>query len=146
MVRLDNGHAISAVPRAYLGEARDYTDEFLEKALEHSVGYNVEDVLKRLNEGSAVLWLIEKDMVVQGIVVTEIVCYPRCKSLNIWLTAGENIKEWEECFSALEMYARHQECEFIETGCRLGLEPVLKRLGFNIRRIAALKRVDKGTH
>lgn len=146
MQRLDAGHAISAVPQVHLGETIGYVQHLIERALEFSLGYDLQDVLKRLAEGTAVLWLIEKDYIIKGIVVTEMILYPQCKSLNIWLTAGEELAEWKDCFASLEMYARHKGCKYIEAGCRPGLEPILKHLRFNIRRIAAAKLVDTGTH
>lgn len=146
MLRLQTGSAISAIPSDCVEEACAHVQHLICDALEYAWGYELSDVLEELKRQAAVLWIVEKEGLIQGIVVTEILLYPKAKSLNIWLTAGKDLHEWKDCFASLEMYARHKGCDYIETTCRPGLEPVLKHLGLNIKRLAVAKRVDKGTH
>lgn len=146
MQRLDNGHGISAIPTSSLDEAYGHTAHLIQQALDFSIGSDLKDVMRRLKEGSAVLWIVEKDYQIKGIVITEVIIYPQCKALNIWLVAGEDIKEWQDCFASLEMYARHHNCKFVETTCRLGLKHVLKHLGLRDFRIVGIKELDTRTH
>lgn len=146
MMRLDNGHAISAVPSNSVDEAWGHTCQLIEDAIEHAWGVGPADVFKRLQEGSAVLWIVEKDLKIVGIVVTEIVNYPRGRSLNIWLTAGKNLHEWKDCFASLECFARHHGCDYVETTCRPGMKHVLRDLGLKVSKLMAVKHLDRRTH
>lgn len=145
-MRLPNGHAISAVPIPMLSEAWPLVMRWIDDALEHAWGYNSSDVLQKLMEGTCMLWVIEKDYDLKGAVVTEVVCYPRCKTLHIWLTGGADFQEWKECIAELEMYAKYQNCQLIEAAGRPGLQRLLKDLGFNVPRVLAAKKVDYISH
>lgn len=146
MMRLPNGHAISAVPLNIVQDAWPVVRGWINEALEAAWGYDENDVYLKLLRGDCLLWLIEKDMHVVAAVVTEISIYPRCKSLNIWLTGGAGFQEWKECLAALEGYGRQNQCEILEATGRPGLQKILKSLGFNVPRVMCAKKIDSVTH
>lgn len=146
MLRLQTGHAISAVPTGMVAEAWPLVAEFLQDALDHAWGFGLDDIRLKLIKGDATLWVIEKDMVLVAAVVTEICYYPKCRALNIWLTGGEGFNQWKDCIASLEGYSRMNGCEVIEATGRPGLQRILKSLGFNVPRVVCAKFVDKVTH
>lgn len=146
MTRLENGYTISAVPTQMADEAWPAVKPMLEEALKLGFGFQPEDVLGKLQQGTAVLWVIEKDMTIMGACVTEVAVYPRCNSLFIWLLGGADFQQWKETLAALEMYARHNKCDYIEAVGRWGFKKTLTDLGFDSRRIMYTRKIDHSTH
>lgn len=146
MTRLENGYNVSAVPTEMAQEAWPAVAHLLQEALDYGFGYMPEDVLAKLRQGLATLWVIEKDMNIVAACVTEIITYPRCNSLFIWLLGGADFKEWKEAMTALEMYARHNRCDYMETAGRMAWKRLLGDLGFNSPRAICVKKVDHSTH
>lgn len=79
------------------------------------------DVLCQIQRGEMTLWLAAKGEVIDGAVVTKIIHYPRCSTLNGFLVGGKNMKEW---FAAglplLKAHAKSTGCIAIEGGARKG--------------------------
>lgn len=143
---LENGYNVSAVPTQMAEEAWPAVQHLLVEALEYGFGYMPEDVLAKIKQGMATLWVIEKDMQIVAACVTEIVVYPRCNSLFIWLLGGADFQEWKEALASLEMYARHNRCEYMEAVGRIGMKRMLADLGFNSPRALCAKKIDHSTH
>lgn len=146
MMRLENGYVVSAVPTQMADEAWPAVCFWIEEAVKYGIGYQPLDVLAKLKSGMALLWIVEHNFEIVGACVTEVITYPRCNSLWIWLLGGADFKQWKDCIAELEMYARHNKCDYIEASGRPGLSRVLKDLGFEIPRIQCAKRVDPITH
>jgi hypothetical protein len=85
-------------------------------------------------------------MEVVAATVTEVIKYPKCNALNIWLLGGDGFHKWKDCLAALEGYARQHQCAIIEATGRPGLSKLLKSLGFNVPRILCAKVIDSVTH
>lgn len=146
MLRLDNGYAISAVPSNMVGEAWPAVHHLLKSALDEGWGFEPADVFQRIAQGQVQLWVVEHDMNIKAAIVTEILDYPQLKTLNIWLLAGENFKEFREAIASLESYARHHGCKAMECTGRPGLQKLIQGLGFNRPRITFVKPIDLTTH
>lgn len=143
---LQNGYNVSAVPTQMADEAWPAVVHLLQEALDLSFGYSAEDVLAKIKQGMATLWVIEKDMQIVAACVTEIAVYPRCNSLFVWLLGGADFQQWKEALTSLEMYARHNNCDYIEAVGRIGMKRLLADVGFNTPRALCVKKVDHSTH
>lgn len=146
MMRLQNGYAISAVPTQMIPEAWPNIKHLLEEALSYSWGFRPGDVYQKLRENRAILWVVEKDMEIVAATVTEIIEYPTCRTLNIWLLAGVKFWEWQDLVASMEAFARSNGCEWIEATGRPGLQRLLKEMGFNVPRVVCAKKIDTTTH
>lgn len=146
MTRLENGYAVSAIPTEMADEAWPAVVHLLQDALDYGYGFRAEDVLAKIKQGLATLWVIEKDMNIAGACVTEVAVYPRCNTLYVWLLGGADFQQWKECVAALEMYARHNKCDYIEMVARSGFKRLMADLGFNAPRVLCAKKIDHSTH
>lgn len=62
-------------------------------------------------------------------ITTEIVNYPRCKALRIFLVSGEGLGAWPHWWAELEEWAVSLGCKRMECGGRLGWERKLAPVG-----------------
>jgi hypothetical protein len=77
----------------------------ISRALRYSDGtHTLDDVREFIATGRAQLWPGKR-----AVVVTEIINYPRRKTCNGWLAAGDNAELAEMCKS-VEAWARSQGC------------------------------------
>lgn len=146
MLRLDNGYAISAVPCQMVGEAWPAVHHLLKAALDEGWGFEPADIFQRIAQGECQLWLVEKDMFIKAAIVTEVLHYPQMRTLNIWLLAGTEFKEFKAAIASLESYARHNGCTGMEATGRPGLQKLIKDLGFSKARVTFVKPLSLTTH
>ena len=81
------------------------------------------DVLGRLYEGTAKLWVSwnADQRAIEAAAVTEIVQFPRCRELRIWLVGGRNMRAWVyEMRDMIEAYARAHDCRYMSGAMRRG--------------------------
>lgn len=107
--------------------------KYVEQGLEYTDGkYAVNDVRALLGEGLLILWVVyneEKEKAI-GCLLTEVLQYPRVKSLSIFLLGGDDFPQIVEVLEDLKNYARSIECKTIEFYGRAGWEKVLKPYDF----------------
>lgn len=145
-MRLDNGYAVSAVPPSMLNDAWPAVGEMVAEALQYSWGWTPSDCYRKIEREQATLWVVEKDMEIKAAIVTEILEYPACKTLNIWILAGKEFAAWADLVVAAEAYGRAQGCEWIEATGRPGLQRLLKEMGFNVPRVVCGKKIETTVH
>jgi hypothetical protein len=87
----------------------------LEKALAHGGGtHAVSDVVQAIEERRAQLW--ERG---DGVIVTEVLTYPRLKAVNYWLAAGD-LRDCLALQDGIDEWARGQGCELATLSGRRG--------------------------
>lgn len=99
--------------------------DHIKRALSYQATHSIEDVEKMVEEGYAQLWLGEKSAA-----VTEIVDFPQCRTLHLWLCGGDLREITEVMLPKAEEYARKQGCNRLTTAGRIGWDRVMNRHGF----------------
>lgn len=106
--------------------------EFLEPAL--PPGYTLDDVKTEIDNDRARFWPLTRSAV-----VTQILEYPRCKVLRVWLAGGDLDELRWALATAGEDYARDRGCSHIEIDGRKGWSRVLS--GYLEKRVVLMKAV-----
>lgn len=106
--------------------------EYMIGAAKYTHGrFEVEDIRERLNNPMQQLWIAYDDKV-YGAVITEIISYPRMKSLVMHFTGGIELSKWKnEMLAVLREFAKDNKCDVIESYGRRGWEKVFKNDGFS---------------
>ena len=98
---------------------------WIEAALEYSGGtHEFEDVAKGIVECRMQLWPSPR-----GCIVTEIVIYPKKKTLNVFLGGGE-LDQLLDMHSDVTDWAKHYGCEALTITGRFGWKKPLKAHGW----------------
>ena len=108
-----------------------YIHEYMVGAAKYTHGrFEVEDIRQGLN-GNQQLWIAYQDGIVYGAVITEIIVYPRIKSLVMHFTGGIELPKWkDDMLALLRRFARDNGCKTIESFGRTGWKRVFKNDGF----------------
>lgn len=95
-------------------------------ALEYSGGtHDLADVRAMVERGEAQFWFSAN-----AAGVTEVVTYPRFKSLHLWLCGGDMGEIVSILLPAAEAWAKAQGCTMTSTAGRMGWSRVLEPLGY----------------
>lgn len=127
---------ISIVPLDYIETAWPQVESYMAGAAEYTYGrYNVEDIKQGVLTKPQQLWIaFDADNKILGAVVTEIVVYPRMRSLVMHFTGGVDLKSWKpDMLSMLQRFAKENGCDVIESYGREGWGKVFKNDGFKSR-------------
>lgn len=99
-------------------------EPFLRRALLRWIPvYFTCDILEMVRKEEAQLWIVYdgNEEILHGAAVTQIINYPRGKVMNIFLLGGDNWKKWKnDISSAMEMFARNEKCDFMQSIGRRG--------------------------
>ena len=92
------------------------------------------DVLSRLTDARAQLWVAETENRMTTACITQIEQYPRGKICRIVAIAGDGHGLWRDWFTEIARWARNEGCQFVRGEGRSGWERImadagLKRLG-----------------
>lgn len=93
--------------------------------------YHVDDILSRLGDERMQLWVFEVDGAVRTACVTQVIVYPRCKALQVFLVAGDGFDFWPQWMAVLREWARDIGCRFIEGSGRDGWARSMKSAGLH---------------
>lgn len=64
--------------------------------------------------------------------VTQILCYPKHKTLMVVHTAGDGMNEWlDDLIAAFDQFAKGMGCKFIEEYGRKGWQKTLQKRGWS---------------
>ncbi len=99
--------------------------EHIKRALACQKTHSIEDVEKMVADEYAQLWEGEKSAA-----VTEVIQFPRSKTLHLWLCGGDLKEITEVMLPKAEEFAREIGCDRMTTGGRPGWDRVMKRHGF----------------
>ena len=104
----------------------------IEKGVDASRGDRIaEDYFAVCANGSAQLWLIGRDGAVIGILIAEVVTYPRRRVALVDLLAGEDLMGWLPLINTrVERWAELMGCSAVQAGGRKGFERQSRGLGY----------------
>lgn len=100
--------------------------DHIKRALSYQATHAIEDVERMILEDEAQLWLGEKSAA-----VTEIVQFPKCKTLHLWLCGGDLREIIDVMLPKAEAFARQEGCTRLTTAGRVGWDRVMKGQGFS---------------
>ena len=113
----------SLVPPEYIRSIYPEIERFLDKLIPITNGRFIKiDLLHDLLIGKQHLWIVTDDEeYIVGMVMTEVLHYPRKRILGIQYCAGEKLNEWmDSTLEILENWALDNECEAMELTGRKG--------------------------
>jgi hypothetical protein len=107
--------------------------EYMEGAAKYTYGrYDVDDIKAELVKNSNQQLWIAFDEKIYGAVVTEILQYPKKRTLIMHFTGGIELPKWkDEMLSVLRSFARDNKCDCIESLGRAGWKRVFKHDGIS---------------
>ncbi|WP_028219230.1 hypothetical protein [Paraburkholderia oxyphila] len=106
---------------------------------------SIDDVKRSIDESHSQLWVYESETAL-GIVVSQVVQYPRRKVCFIKFGTGYNAKEWAIAIIALiEKFAEHSDCGAVEICARPGWLKLLADAGYGSRHILLTKELGGST-
>jgi len=101
----------------------------VQKALDKNNGndyYTTDDVKKFIKNRSFQLWIAVNNDEIEAAFITQIVIYPRCKELSIFLVSGKNIDSWlNEAWTQLKDYGASMKCNYMSGIGRIGWMKVM---------------------
>lgn len=96
----------------------------LERALARTGTHDIVDLVRQIKRGAAQVW--EHG---DSVVITEVLAYPRTKTLHYWLVAGD-LEDIMALEPDIEEWARGQGCIRFEAYGRPGWDRVAKHAGW----------------
>jgi hypothetical protein len=84
------------------------------------------DYLRFLIDGQMHLWVAIENNSVIAAMVTQVIVYPRKRSLRIIAVGGEGMERWQKFFPMLESFASSLNCTCLEAWGRKGWKKILK--------------------
>jgi len=99
--------------------------DHISRALSYQQTHDIEDVERMVSKGEAQLWLGQKSAA-----VTEIIQFPKCKVLHLWLCGGDLREITETMLPEAEAFARKEGCNRLTTAGRIGWDRVMRTHGF----------------
>lgn len=126
------------VPRSHLAQFWPLAAPMIEQARRrYDRDYGLADVLKALEAGRALLWLVNVDGQPVAAMTTSEEIYPRRKSILIELLGGKGVSEWASAAIAeLASVARAAGYDAIETRGRPGWAKLAKQNNFRVKHVA----------
>ena len=116
----------------------DYTKVFpklefyLEKAAKYTYGrFSANDIKNDLLTKQQQLWIAFNELDTYGFVVTEVIQYPKIKTLLMHFTAGKELVKWKDVMlKDLQTFGKDNDCKMIESYGRPGWAKVFKNDGY----------------
>jgi hypothetical protein len=110
-------------------------EDYLIKAAKFTYGrYGEQDIKNDLLTKKQQLWIAFEGTNVFGFVVTEIITYPKMKTLIMHFTAGKELSLWkDDMLAELRDFAKLNDCKVIESYGRKGWAKVFKQDGYNTK-------------
>jgi len=111
----------------------------IESALRYSGGtHSFDDVKAAILDGTMQIWPAPR-----GVAVTEIIVYPRAKSLHVFLAAGE-MDQLLDMIDAAMHWGRSQGCTAMSMTGRFGWQKVLAKHGWKPKHITLERSLADG--
>ena len=110
-----------------------HINDYMEGAARYTHGrFTCEDIKQGLiNNNLQQLWIAYEDDKAYGAVITEILEYPRMKTLIMHFTGGIELPKWkDDMLALLRRFAKDHGCKTIESFGRTGWKRVFKNDGF----------------
>lgn len=122
------------VPANEVGEWWDKAAPEIERAVKRGGRYSVQSVKDAILDRRMQLWLAVENGEVICVCVTEILVYPLCKVLSVFITTGRDYRKWADYMLALNEWAKANGCTMGESWARRGWFRILKHIITGLRR------------
>ena len=135
---------ITPVPKKYLHLVWESAREHLLRFEKRSgCQFTVDEIGKSIFDGEQQLWiLVDEEEKITGAIVTQVLSYPRSKSLEIMACAGKDMDDYMyDSMDAFEKFARMNQCDSIRLEGRRGWLKVLKPYGFEEAAIVLERKI-----
>lgn len=130
---------ISLVPVGQVAGAIPAILPFLTESTAWARGrVTVDDLLRFIVNGTMQLWVVHKDSVAHGHVITEIKQYPQCKMLTIQycaMTPGTLDEVEEQMQDVAARFAKDAGCSGIEFVGRPGWKQTARKYGYSVQSV-----------
>lgn len=130
---------ISLVPVGQVAGAIPAILPFLTESTAWARGrVTVDDLLRFIVNGTMQLWVVHKDSVAHGHVITEIKQYPQCKMLTIQycaMTPGTLDDVEEQMQDVAARFAKDAGCSGIEFVGRPGWKQTARKYGYSVQSV-----------
>ena len=109
--------------------------DYLEKSAKYTYGrFTADDIKQNLLTTNKQLWVAYKNVQIYGFVVTEVVNYPKMKTLMMHFTGGVHLNKWKnDMLKTLQAFAKETNCDVIESYGRKGWGKVFEKDGYKPR-------------
>lgn len=115
--------------------------EVLQLALDRIAwAYKPEDIQSRIAHEQMHLGVFEVDGRVTTACVTEVIQFPRCRALNVFLIGGNGFGMWTQWFEDIRNVAKILGCRYVIGTGRDGWERVVEKNG--MRKVGNLYRTE----
>lgn len=111
------GVPVDAVPQVW-ASVRPFIVRCFNKAREHR--WDADDILTLIMDRKLQLFIVENEHGIESVVLTEILVYPRCKELNIFMFCGRFHEGWEHHTEQLAQWAKGMGCSTMSATARRG--------------------------
>ena len=110
-------------------------EEYLKKAAKFTFGrYSEQDIKNELLTKQQQLWIAFEGTNLFGFVVTEVITYPKMKTLIMHFTAGKELPRWKDVMLfELRNFSKLNNCKIIESYGRKGWAKVFKQDGYKTK-------------
>ena len=110
-------------------------EDYLKLAAKYTYGrYGEQDIKNKLLTKQQQLWIAFEGTNMFGFVVTEVITYPKMKTLIMHFTAGKELSLWkDDMLAELRDFAKLNDCKVIESYGRKGWAKVFKQDGYNTK-------------
>lgn len=108
----------------------------VQEALDYSRGECLlEDIYQMAASGGMQVWVAadekeKRTAIVEAVMITQIIVYPRKRFLRIVVLAGTSVHRFDDGWEVIENWAIDQECHGVESFARRGFQRWAKGSGF----------------
>lgn len=116
------GVPVDAVPGIW-PEVAPFVTRCLNKAREHR--WNTQDILTLIMDRKLQLFVVEDWQGLVSVVLTEILVFPRCKEMNVFMWCGKFHEDWAEHTEQLAQWAKTMGCSTMTAMARRGFSKAM---------------------
>lgn len=126
---------VALVPKEDYITIFPFIEDYLKLAAKYTYGrYGEQDIKNELLTKQQQLWIAFEGTNMFGFVVTEVITYPKIKTLIMHFTAGKELSLWkDDMLAELRNFAKLNDCKVIESYGRKGWAKVFKQDGYNTK-------------
>lgn len=134
---------VRGVPAALVETFWHYAVPYIKRALDHANGeFDPADFRSFCQSRDMQLWIVARQGRVVGAATTEVIIYPRKKTLRVVTLAGSEFEHWVHLADeAFEQFARGLGCAGVECYVRRGFVKKLEPIGYKLRHCMLLKEL-----
>lgn len=135
---------IRGIPSPLVEMFWHYAIPYVKRALDYTNGeYEHTDLRQFCMNRDMQLWLVAKPERIVGAITTEIAVYPHRKHLRVVTLAGAEFDQWKRVANtALDDFARMNDCNAVECFVRRGFAKKLEEGGYKLRHCVLIKELE----